>query len=187
MKPLEMIAEWRKGCSIAGPACGQDDSPAECHECTEALIDAISSRLSRPFTDWKPIAELPDALKDGRQVLLWDGDANVCRWREGFPVGWDTGAASEIYGDPVMVESPTLYAEIEPGQPDPIAPPIGPMTFHRIGTHASPHVMSARSLRDYLTAVIAVAEATAESPEPSIEMAGGFFVTFTTTREAPRP
>lgn len=23
---------------------------------------------------WRPIAELPDELKDGRQVLLWDAD-----------------------------------------------------------------------------------------------------------------
>lgn len=45
MTILEMIAEWRKGCSIAGPACGQDDSPANCSECTEGLIDAIERKV----------------------------------------------------------------------------------------------------------------------------------------------
>lgn len=50
MTPLEMIAEWRKGCSIAGPACGQDDSPAECRECTEALIEALENKLKEQVT-----------------------------------------------------------------------------------------------------------------------------------------
>lgn len=80
---------------------------------------------------------------------------------------------------PAMID--VILAESIPDQP------IGPMTFHRIGTLASPHVMTARALRDYLDAVIAVSEPTAESPEASIEMAGGFFVTFTTTRKAPQP
>lgn len=44
-RPLEMIAEWRKGCSIAGPLLGKDDSPAECVECTEALIEYLEKRL----------------------------------------------------------------------------------------------------------------------------------------------
>lgn len=31
--------------------------------------------------DWIPIADLPDYLKDGREVLLWDGDsADVGTW-----------------------------------------------------------------------------------------------------------
>lgn len=121
MKPLEMVAEWRKGCSVAGPMhhkCFPDGEPLSagyCVECTEGLIEAISNRLSRPFTDWKPITELPDALKDGRQVMLWDfSGATVCTWRSSHPIGWDSGAASEIDGDPVMVESPALYAEIDP-------------------------------------------------------------------------
>lgn len=29
---------------------------------------------------WHPISELPDALKDGRQLLLWSGEADVGRW-----------------------------------------------------------------------------------------------------------
>ncbi len=35
MEILEMITEWRKGCSLSGK------NPIECPACTEALIDAI--------------------------------------------------------------------------------------------------------------------------------------------------
>lgn len=48
MTPLEMIAEWRKGCSCGGPMFDLTEgrargttSPAQCEECTVALIDAI--------------------------------------------------------------------------------------------------------------------------------------------------
>jgi hypothetical protein len=40
--PLEMIAEWRRGCSCAGG----DDNPATCEVCTSALIDALERSLS---------------------------------------------------------------------------------------------------------------------------------------------
>lgn len=40
MEPLQMIAEWRKGCSCA--AAGR---PEECPECTAALIDALEQAL----------------------------------------------------------------------------------------------------------------------------------------------
>lgn len=40
MTPLEMIAEWRKGCSCSSP-----EMPEECSECTKALIDAIEAFL----------------------------------------------------------------------------------------------------------------------------------------------
>jgi hypothetical protein len=36
--PLEMIAEWRKGCSVA-------QKPEECPECTLALINALEKAL----------------------------------------------------------------------------------------------------------------------------------------------
>lgn len=45
--PLDSIAEWRKGCTIAGPMhskCFPDGEPLSagyCVECTEALISAI--------------------------------------------------------------------------------------------------------------------------------------------------
>lgn len=53
MTPLEMIAEWRKGCTVAGPMhshCFPDGDPLPagyCVECTEGLIDALESRLRR--------------------------------------------------------------------------------------------------------------------------------------------
>jgi len=52
MKPLDMINEWRKGCSCAGPyfdkMMGYADgtTPAsECIECTNGLIDALEKSL----------------------------------------------------------------------------------------------------------------------------------------------
>lgn len=39
MTILEMIAEWRKGCS-----CASAGKPEECPECTRALIDAIEKK-----------------------------------------------------------------------------------------------------------------------------------------------
>jgi hypothetical protein len=35
------------------------------------------------MTDWRPMDELPDAAKDGRQVLLWNakhGEAQIGSW-----------------------------------------------------------------------------------------------------------
>jgi hypothetical protein len=50
----EMIAEWRKGCSCAGPDHDRafrlpegSTSPVECADCTEALINAIEDRIAR--------------------------------------------------------------------------------------------------------------------------------------------
>ena len=40
MTPLEMIAEWRRGCS-----CAPKEHPEECHECTRALINALEKAL----------------------------------------------------------------------------------------------------------------------------------------------
>lgn len=56
MTPLEMIAEWRKGCSCGGPPYdliekpAEPSSPAQCIECTEALIVALESALSQETT-----------------------------------------------------------------------------------------------------------------------------------------
>jgi hypothetical protein len=41
MTPIEMIEEWRRGCS-----CAPNGAPEECHECTVALIDALERALS---------------------------------------------------------------------------------------------------------------------------------------------
>jgi hypothetical protein len=40
MTPLQMIAEWRKGCS-----CATLGKPEECQECTRGLIDALERNL----------------------------------------------------------------------------------------------------------------------------------------------
>ncbi len=53
MTPLEMIAEWRKGCTVAGPLFNTiiekdgKTSPAGCIECTEGLISALVPALQR--------------------------------------------------------------------------------------------------------------------------------------------
>lgn len=52
MTPLEMIAEWRKGCSCAAPG-----KPEECQECTVALINALERSI-------------PGATKDAVDVSL---------------------------------------------------------------------------------------------------------------------
>jgi len=41
MTILEMISEWRNGCS-----CGLYN-PADCRDCTVALIDAIEKKLNK--------------------------------------------------------------------------------------------------------------------------------------------
>lgn len=64
--------------------------------------------------DWRPIAELPEALKDGREVLVWgDESADVATWQQrahfgqGDP-GWqDTGVGGEL-------TDITHFAEISP-------------------------------------------------------------------------
>lgn len=65
--------------------------------------------------DWLPIAELPEAFKDGRRVLL-------CRDDEPPPncgvVGWWAGGAWRDYGDigcnGEYEYEPTHFAELNP-------------------------------------------------------------------------
>lgn len=50
---------------------------------------------------WIAISELPEELKDGREVLLWDGDsADVCTWTvrnwDGEQSWIDTGVGGPI-------------------------------------------------------------------------------------------
>ena len=57
MRPLEMITEWRRGCSNAGdrqcPAPKEPTSPAECVPCTVGLIDAMEKALkAERFLIW---------------------------------------------------------------------------------------------------------------------------------------
>lgn len=49
MTILEMIKEWRKGCS-----CGLHN-PADCPDCTTALIDAIERSLIKENTPLNPL------------------------------------------------------------------------------------------------------------------------------------
>lgn len=60
--PLEMIKEWRKGCSVSD--C---DRPERCEQCTRALIDCIelyltSERNTNGFKDIQPA--LPPTSSD---------------------------------------------------------------------------------------------------------------------------
>jgi hypothetical protein len=64
MSPLQMIEEWDKGCSVAGPASagignpGYLERPEECVECTEGLVEALRKVLT-------------DALPRLRELRLW--------------------------------------------------------------------------------------------------------------------
>lgn len=72
--PLEMIAEWRKGCTGGGPVLDQIEgaplgthSPAECVECTEALIDALEKRLEFDVGQQCPVGPGPHReIREGR-------------------------------------------------------------------------------------------------------------------------
>lgn len=46
MAPLDMIAEWKNGCTVAGPNSvhGQAE-PVQCQECTAGLIAALEEAL----------------------------------------------------------------------------------------------------------------------------------------------
>ncbi|GGO96535.1 hypothetical protein [Stakelama pacifica] len=82
--------------------------------------------------DWKPIADMPQSLKDGREVLLgwWErnvgGTANprpdywssvVVIWWKAFPHSegrWDIVHTGEYAESSSFYETPTHYAEITP-------------------------------------------------------------------------
>lgn len=77
MTPLQMIAEWRKGCSCAGPEWERmfkkpegSSSPAECSSCTEGLADALEKVL--PELELKArLFDLLHKLED----IEWSGKA----------------------------------------------------------------------------------------------------------------
>lgn len=71
---------------------------------------------------WRPIAELPDELKDGREVLLWDDGVEVVRWGTHHPL-WDldkygsTPPGPEqawLDNDGMAIHHATHFAEITP-------------------------------------------------------------------------
>ncbi len=73
--PIEMIAEWKKGCTCGGPVFDRIEgnepgttSPAECAECTAALIDALEHVLREPSIAM---------IEAGRKVCLLPGDPDL--------------------------------------------------------------------------------------------------------------
>lgn len=88
MKILDMIAEWRKGCSNAGPSHDQmmqlpagTSHPVECCTCTMGLIKAIETHETNSMFSARIIPDLherivrlKDAAKDadklGNQQLV---------------------------------------------------------------------------------------------------------------------
>lgn len=71
--------------------------------------------------DWIPIAEMPNALRDGRQVLLWQHDviagAEVGTWLKGDI--WNdedrmAGGRWEALYDSGRIDGVTHFAEINP-------------------------------------------------------------------------
>lgn len=104
-RPLEMIAEWKKGCSIAGPQSGEGDSPANCFECTAALIDALESVLREPSVEM---------IEDVAGSQEWDyrNEADDCRQ-----------AARDIYKTMTGAIPPT-YERLSDAPPPPPAPSL---------------------------------------------------------------
>lgn len=90
LTPLEIIAEWRRGCSntiVSG------EPPENCPECARDVIGVLDRALS-----WQPIETAP---RD-RYVLLfspeapaWDGNMEVGRW-----YGYDEGGGWWSCGGP---------------------------------------------------------------------------------------
>jgi hypothetical protein len=71
--------------------------------------------------DWKPIAELPDELKDGRDLDLWVNGARApnCFWAagedwefDGFVPQWQQRFAEAVDCSFALDGAPTHYAEI---------------------------------------------------------------------------
>lgn len=67
---------------------------------------------------WHPISQLPDALKDGRELLLWDGAAVVDTWSaRGAHFGMGEPGWSECHEGSAL-DGVTHYAEITAPLPD---------------------------------------------------------------------
>jgi len=68
--------------------------------------------ITVPLINWQPMGAMPDDRKDGRQILLWNwAGASVATWTA---EGWDSGYASEMDGDCVLIEASTHWADINP-------------------------------------------------------------------------
>jgi hypothetical protein len=118
MTPLEMIAEWRKGCTCGGPMFDRIEnnppgttSPAECVECTVGLIEAMESWHQRARGPWyirAPMAVLSwilermprpappngaavaviPCLHANRSRLVWGEDGWTARCRDCGAIGY---------------------------------------------------------------------------------------------------
>lgn len=71
MTPLEMIAEWRRGC---GNTIGAE--PEQCEECTRALIEAIAAKLEESVI--RPTAE---STTWEWEIVIDDQLTEVVAWR----------------------------------------------------------------------------------------------------------
>jgi hypothetical protein len=93
MTPLEMIAEWRKGCS-----CAPAGKPEACQECTRALIDGLEIQLNSD--DAAPLIvnqAAPGDLEVGDYVF-------ASRWSDCDPCDpWAVGHVSELGPNFVVV------------------------------------------------------------------------------------
>jgi hypothetical protein len=91
--PLEMIAEWRKGCS-----CAPSGKPEECQECTRVLIDGIEGQLR--LDECVPLIvnqTAPADLEVGDYVF-------ASRWSDCDPCDpWVVGHISELGPNFVVV------------------------------------------------------------------------------------
>lgn len=112
MTPLEMIAEWRRGCS-----CSLTGDPYECRECTVGLIEALERAVQL-----RPIESAP---KDGTLVLLY--------WEDQIRRPWESegGYCVGFWSDPevgdTLPEDAGWYATDTSGN-----------TFHYPPTHWAP-------------------------------------------------
>lgn len=97
-----------------------------------AILQSVSRYLNEFRTlayaagmaiDWHPIDELPEAFRDGREVLLWtDSGADVGTWKLDRTWtqddGWVThGGYWEALYESARINDATHFAEIDPPVP----------------------------------------------------------------------
>lgn len=64
--------------------------------------------ITAKYIPWEPIRALPDDRKDGRHMLLWEGDRPVIgRWDDGRK-GWEDPEGMHLF------EEITYWADINP-------------------------------------------------------------------------
>jgi len=66
--------------------------------------------ITVPLIGWQPIEAMPLDRKDGRQMLLWDGNPAIGSWGEHYSggEGWnDTG-------EHLPIDGVTYWADINP-------------------------------------------------------------------------